>query len=100
MRLSASDNVYRYYQILIFLELIDSSFKIHNYSLKNYNIDINKNINLKIIYEMHFYDKRSYSYYVKNSINNINYYYNIFIRLDNFITHFSYQNKERYLLNF
>ena len=100
MRLSTSYNVYRYYQALIFPEFARSFFEIYNYLLKNYSIDIDKNINFKIIYEMHFYNKRSYSRYVENSIDNVNYYYNIFIRLNNFITHFSYRDKESYLFNF
>ena len=100
MRLSASYNVYRYYQILIFLEFIDSFFEIYYYFLKNYNINIDKNIDLKIIYEIYLYNKRSYSYYFENSVNNIDRYYNILIRLNNFITYFSYRYKESYLLNF
>ena len=100
MRLSASYNVYEYYQILIFLESTSSFFKIYNYFLRNYNIDIDKNINLKIIYEIHFHNKRSYSYYVENNINNIDRYYSVLIRLNNFITHFSYRNEESYLSNF
>ena len=100
MRLSASYNVYRYYQILTLLESTSSFFKIYNYFLRNYNISVDKNINLEIIHEMHFYDKKSYSYYVENSIDNVDRYYNIFIRLNDFISHFSHRYEKDYLLNF
>ena len=100
MRLSASYNVYRYYQILIFSKFTYSFFEIYNYLLRNYNIDIDKNIILKIIYKIHFYNKRSYFYYIENNIYNVNYYYNILIRLNDLITYFSYRYKENYLLNF
>ena len=100
MRLSASYNVYRYYQILIFLELASSFFKIYNYLLKNYSININKNIDLEIIYKMYFYNKRSRSYYVENNIYKIDYYYNILIRLNDLIIYFSYRYKEDYLFDF
>ena len=100
MRLSASYDVYRYYQVLIFFEFASSFFKIHNYLLRNYNINIDKNINLKIIYEMYFYDKRSYSRYVENSIDNIDRYYNILIDLNDFIIYFSHRYEESYLLDF
>ena len=89
MRLSASYDVYRYYQVLIFLEFISSFFKIHNYLLRNYNINIDKNINLEIIYKIYFYNKRSYSRYIENSID-----------LNDFIIHFSHRYEESYLLNF
>ena len=100
MRLSASHNVYKYYQILIFLEFTDSFFEIYYYFLRNYNISVDKNINLKIIYEIHLHNKRSYSYYLENSIDNVDRYYNILIRLNDFIAHFSYRYRESYLLNF
>ena len=100
MRLSASCDIYKYYQVLIFLEFASSFFKIYNYFLENYNINIDKNINFKIIHEMHFYNKRSCSYYIENSIDNINRYYSILIRLNDFIIHFSHRYKESYLLNF
>ena len=100
IRLSTSHNVYKYYQVLIFLEFASSFFKIHDYFLKNHNINIDKNINLKIIHEIHLYNKRSYSYYLENNIYNVDYYYNILIRLNDLIAYFSYRNKKRYLLNF
>ena len=100
MRLSTSHNVYRYYQVLTFLEFASSFFKIHDYFLKNYNISVDKNIDLEIIYEIYLHNKRSYSYYLENNIYNVDYYYNILIRLNNLIAHFSYRDKESYLSNF
>ena len=100
MRLSTSHNVYRYYQALIFPEFARSFFEIYNYPLRNYSVDIDKNINLKIIYEIHFYDKKSYSRYVENYVYNVDRYYDILIRLNDLIAHFSYRYKENYLLNF
>ena len=100
MRLSTSHNVYRYYQTLTFPEFASLFFKIHDHPLGNHNIDINKNIDLEIIHEMHFHDKRSYSRYADNSADNVDRYYNILIRLNDLIAHSSYRYEESHLLNF
>ena len=100
MRLSTSHNVYRYYQTLIFPEFASSFFKIHNYPLRNYSVNIDKNIDLKVIYEIHFHGERSCFRYAGNSVDNVDRYYDILIRLDDFIAYFSHRYKESYLLNF
>ena len=75
------------------------SFQIHYHFLKRYNIRFEKSVNFEIVYKMHFYNKINCSYYVIDNIVNIYNYYDIFIRVNDFIFHVSYRYKRDYLFN-
>ena len=100
MRLNSSNNVDRYLQFLIFSEFKNTSFQIHFYFLKRYNIRFEKNVNLEIVYKMYFYRETNYFYYVINNIINICDHYNIFIRVNDFISHVLYRYKRDHLFDF
>ena len=97
IKLNSYDNVDRYLQFLTFSELDNMSFQSHYHFLKRYNIRFEKNVNFKIVYKMHLYNKTNYFYYIIDNIVNIYNHYDIFIRVNDFIFHVSYRYERDYL---
>ena len=100
MRLSSCDNVDRYLQFLTFSEFENTSFQIHRYFLKRYDIRFEKNVNLKIVYKMYFHRETSCFCYIINNIVDICGHHDIFIRVNDFIFHASYRYEKDHLFNF
>ena len=100
MKLNSSDNVNRYLQFLTFFKFDNTSFQIHYHFLRRYDIRFEKNVNFEIVYKMYFYRETYYFYYVIDNIVNIYDYYNVFIRVNDFIFHVLYRYKRDYLFDF
>ena len=99
MKLNLYDNVDQYLQFLTFFEFNNINFQIYYHSLKRYNIRFEKIVNLEIVHKMYFYYKINYFCYVINNIIDIYNYYNIFIRVNDFIFHVLYRYKRDHLFN-
>ena len=100
MKLSSCDNVDRYLQFLTFPKFDNTSFQIHCYFLRRYDIRFEKNVNLEIVYKMHFHRETNCFYYAIDNIVDIYDHHGILIRVDDFISHASYRYKKGHLSDF
>ena len=85
---------------MIFFELNNISFQIYYYFLKRYNIRFEKNVNFEIVYKIYLHRETNCFYYIIDNIINIFSYYDIFIRVNDFISHVLYRYKRDHFFDF